>query len=132
MRKLISAKLAGNILLGIYGLLILFHLLVLARVVPSGVVWGGQLGESPTNLVTQETIAVVVTAFFMVIVASKLDYIKAGKFSKVIQVLLWVIFVYSLLNIVGNIASSSSAEKWIFIPISIVVAFLVFRLAIEK
>jgi hypothetical protein len=112
--------------------LILFHLLVLARVVPSGVVWGGQLGESPTNLVTQETIAVVVTAFFMVIVASKLDYIKAGKFSKVIQVLLWVIFVYSLLNIVGNIASSSSAEKWIFIPISIVVAFLVFRLAIEK
>jgi len=37
MRKLVSAKLAANILLGIYGLLLIFHLLVLAQVVPSDI-----------------------------------------------------------------------------------------------
>ena len=44
----------------------------------------------------------------------------------------WIIFAYSLLNIVGNFASGTLAEKLVFAPISIVVAFLVFRLAIEK
>jgi len=132
MRKLISAKLAANILLGIYGLLIIFHLLVLAQVVPSDIVWGGQIGNLQTNLVALETVAVVVTAFFVVIVAAKVDYIQVGNFQKVIPILLWIIFVYSLLNIAGNFASGSSTEKWVFTPISIVVAFLVFRLAIEK
>jgi hypothetical protein len=132
MRKLISVKLAANILLGIYGLLIIFHTLVLAQVVPSGIVWGGQIGNSQTNLVTLETIALVVTAFFVVIVAAKVDYIKVGNFKKFVNIILWIIFVYSLLNIAGNFASGSPTEKLVFIPISIVVAFLVFRLAIEK
>jgi hypothetical protein len=132
MRKLISAKLAANILLGIYGLLVIFHLLVLAQVIPSDIVWGGQIGTTQTNLVTLETIALVVTAFFVVVVAAKVDYIKVGNFKKIIHILLWIIFVYSLLNIAGNFASGSPTERLVFLPISIVVAFLVFRLAIER
>jgi hypothetical protein len=132
MRKLISAKLAANILLGIYGLLVIFHLLVLAQVIPSDIVWGGQIGTTQTNLVTLETIALVVTAFFVVVVAAKVDYIKVGNFKKIIHILLWIIFVYSLLNIAGNFASGSPTERLVFLPISVVVAFLVFRLAIEK
>lgn len=132
MRKLISAKLAANILLGIYGLLAIFHLLVLARVVPSDIVWGGQSGASQTTLVVQEAIALGLTAFFGVIVAAKVGYIKVGAFQKVITILVWILFVYSLLNIAGNLASGSSTEKLVFTPVSIGVAFLVFRLALEK
>jgi len=132
MRKLISAKLAANILLGIYGLLAISHLLVVARVVPSDIVWGGQIGKSKANLVTLEMVALVVNAFFVVIVAAKVDYIKVGNFKKFVNILLWIIFIYSLLNIAGNLASSSPTEKMVFMPISIVVAFLVVRLAIEK
>lgn len=132
MRKFISAKTAAHILLGIYGLLVIFHILVLAQVVPSDIVWGGQIGNAPQNLVALETAAIFFTVFFAVIVAAKIGYINAGRFRKVIHILLWLIFVYSLLNIAGNFASGASMEKLIFAPISIVVAFLVFRLAIEK
>jgi len=132
MKQIISAKLAGNLLLGIYGLLAVFHVLVLARVVPSDIVWGGQIGNSSQNLVTLETTALIVTALFAAIVAAKIGYISVGRFGKVVNVLLWIIFAYSVLNILGNFASNVSTETLIFTPISIVTAFLVFRLAIEK
>ena len=132
MRRLISARLAGNLLLGIYGLLVIFHILVLAQVVPSSNVWGGQIGESPENLVALETTAIALTAFFAVIVAAKIGYIKAGRLRGAVNVLMWIVFAYSVLNIAGNLLSGAPAERLVFGPVSIVVAFLVFRLAVEK
>ena len=41
-------------------------------------------------------------------------------------------FAYFLLNIAGNLASSSGAERAIFTPLSVVLAALVLRLAWEK
>ena len=131
MKKLISAKLAGNILLVSYGLLIIFHVLVLAQVVPSNIVWGGQIGGSQTNLRMLEGISLILTVLFAIVVAIKIGYIKTDKFKNTIRVLLWIIFAYSLLNIIGNLASGVTAENLIFAPISIAIAFLVLRLAIE-
>jgi hypothetical protein len=50
----------------------------------------------------------------------------------VITILLWIIFAYSLLNALGNLASGVSVENLIFAPISILIAVLVLRLALEK
>ena len=132
MKKLISAKLAGNILLIIFGFLVVFHILVLVNVFPSNMVWGGQAGASPSSLRILETISLIFTVLFAIIVAAKIGYIKAGKFMRVINILLWIIFVYLLLNTAGNLAASSMAEKLIFTPITIVAALLVLKLAIEK
>ncbi|MBO9348205.1 MAG: hypothetical protein J7467_08175 [Chloroflexus sp.] len=132
MKKFISTTLAANILLAIYGLLVIFHLLVLAQVIPPDIVWGGQIGDSPTELVVFEMIALITVVFFAVTIAIKVDYIKVGRFKKVFNILLWIIFVYALLNIIGNFLSISSIETLLFLPVSIVVALLVFRLAIEK
>ncbi|MBO9315453.1 MAG: hypothetical protein J7456_06670, partial [Chloroflexus sp.] len=132
VKKFISTKLAANILLAIYGLLVIFHLLVLAQVIPPDIVWGGQIGDSPTELVVFEMIALITVVFFAVTIAIKVDYIKVGRFKKVFNILLWIIFIYALLNIIGNFLSISSIETLLFLPVSIVVALLVFRLAIEK
>jgi len=132
MRKLISARLAGNLLLGIYGLLVIFHILVLAQIAPSSSVWGGQVGDSPKNLVALEATAIALTAFFALIVVAKIGYIRAGRLRGAVNVLVWIVFAYSLLNIAGNFASGAPAERLVFGPVSIVVAFLVFRLAVER
>lgn len=42
MKKLITAKLAGNLLLASLGLLLIFHLLVLLNFLPADMIWGGQ------------------------------------------------------------------------------------------
>lgn len=132
MSKLISAKLAGNMLLFSLGLLFLFHVLVLLNVIPADIVWGGQIKGVPENLIILESVALLVTALFMFIVAAKIGYVQAGKWSGVISVGAWLIFAYLLLNILGNLASGISFEKLIFVPITIILALCAFRLAIEK
>ena len=132
MKKLISAKLAGNILLASFGLVAVFHVLVLLRVIPSDIVWGGQIGGSPANLQTLETISLILTMLFMLIVAASMDYILAGKFKTAARVGVWIIFAYLILNTVGNLASAVSFENLIFAPITLFLALLALRLAIEK
>jgi len=132
MRKLINAKTAGNVLLALFGLLMVFHIIILFNLLPSNVVWGGRAGGSPSSLRTLETISLIFTILFAIVVAAKIGYIKVGKFNRVINGLLWIIFAYLLLNTAGNLASSSSVETRLFTPITIVAALLVFRLAIEN
>jgi hypothetical protein len=132
MKKLISPKLAGKILLVLFGLLVIFHILVITNLFPTNVVWGGQAGGSPSNLRALETVSLLLTVLFAMVVAARIGYIKAGKLGKVINILLWIIFAYLLLNTAGNLASNSSLEKLLFTPITILAAFLVLRLAVEK
>ena len=132
MRKLISAKLAGNVLLAAFGLLAVFHVLVLLRVVPADIVWGGQIGSSVANLFMLEMIALVSTILFAVVVAAKMEYIHAVKYSKAITIGMWFIFAYLLLNLVGNLASGVSFENLVFAPLTLLMAVLALRLAIEK
>ena len=130
MKKLISAKLAGNVLLFSLGLLLIFHLLVLFKIVPADVMWGGQANAG--NIVMLEIVALAVTIFFGYIIAAKTGYFQVGKFVGVVNVLVWIIFAFLVLNTLGNLASGVSAENFIFAPITLVLAICALRLAIEK
>jgi hypothetical protein len=132
MKRLISVNLAGNLLLISLGLLAILHILVLIHVVPSDIVWGGQMRGSATNLLVGELIALFVTLVFMVIIAVKMDYIKPSKFKPAVNIGIWIIFAYLILNTVGNLASSVSLEKLLLAPITLILAFCALRLAIEK
>ena len=132
MKKLISAKLAGNILLAALGLLLIFHILVLLRVIPADIVWGGMMQGGQANLSMLETIALLVTLLFILIVAAKTGYLQAGKLSGVVNVGVWLIFVFLVLNTLGNLASGVSFENLTAAPVTIILALCAFRLAIEK
>jgi hypothetical protein len=132
MKKLISAKLSGNILLAALGVIFVFHILVLLGVLPADIVWGGQITDAQTNLVMLETVALVVTLLFMFIVAVKTGYIKMDGFRGAINLSVWLIFVLMVLNTLGNFASAVSFENLVFAPITIILALCAFRLAIEK
>ena len=132
MKKWISAKLAGNILLAAFGLLLIFHILVLLGIIPADIVWGGMIQDAQSNLVTLEVIALLVTGLFMLIIAAKLGYMQAGKLSGIVNIGVWLIFVFLLLNTLGNLASGVSFENLVFAPITMILAFCAFRLAIER
>lgn len=130
MKKLVSARLAGNILLVSLGLLLVFHVLVLLKVVPADMIWGGNANAG--NLITLEVVAIAVTLFFGLVIASKTGYVNAGKFTGVVNILVWLVFAFLLLNTLGNLASGVSAENFIFAPVTVILAFCAFRLAVEK
>jgi hypothetical protein len=132
MKKLISARLAGNVLLIALGLLAIFHILVLTKLVPSNIVWGGQIQGSAANLLTLETISLLATLVFVMIIAMKMDYIRTNNFRPAVNIGVWIIFAYLILNTLGNLASGVSFENLVFAPVTLILAFCALRLAIEK
>jgi len=132
MKKLISVKLAGNLLLISFGLLAIFDILILLNILPSNIVWGGQIKDPGVNLIVLELTALVVTLIFAIVIAAKVDYIKAGGFIKAVNIGVWVIFAYLILNTLGNLASAASFEKLVFAPVTLALAICTLRLVIEK
>ena len=132
MKALISARMAGNILLISLGLLTIFHILVMLTVVSPEIVWGGQAGNTEVSLLTLEIVALLVTALMAVIIAAKIGYIQAGRFKAAVNIGIWIVFAYLLLNMLGNLASGVSAENFIFAPITLILALFALRLAIKE
>lgn len=132
MNKLISAKWAGNLLLGALGLLAVFHTLVLLQAVPAGIVWGGVIENSPESLFPLEMISLLVTLLLAVMVAAKAGYIEAPKFKKLVNLSIWLVFAILILSMLANLASGVSFENLIFAPVAVILAFCAYRLAIEK
>lgn len=132
MKRLISANLAGNILLIFMGLLVVFHILILLGVMPANIIWGGQFEDRSNEFIIVEVVSLLLTLAFAIIIAAKTGYIKAGNFGKIVSIGMWVIFAYFILNTIGNFASGVAAENWFFAPITIALAVLALRLAIEQ
>jgi hypothetical protein len=132
MNKLITAKWAGNLLLGALGLLAVFHALVLLQVLPADIVWGGAIENSPESLFPLEMISLIVTLLLAVMVAAKAGYIEAAKFKSVINIGIWIVFAVLILSMLANLASGVSFENLIFAPVAVILAFCAYRLAIEK
>jgi hypothetical protein len=64
MKNILSANVAGKILLAAFTGMLVLHVLILLRVVPSDIVWGGQIKEDQSNLLTLGIFAIAVTLVF--------------------------------------------------------------------
>lgn len=132
MKALTSARIAGNILLISLGLLTIFHILVLSNIISPDIVWGGQAGNTEVSLLTLEIVALLVTVLMAVIIAAKIGYIQADRFKVAVNIGIWIVFAYLLLNMLGNLASGVSAESFIFAPITLILALCALRLAVKE
>ena len=132
MKNLITSRLAGNILIVSLSLLLVFHVLVLLRVVPAEIVWGGQAMTSPSDLLMLEGFAFIITLVFLAVVSAKVGYIRANNFIKVVNVFLWIILVYLFLNLGANLISRNLVENLLFAPVTLILGLLVYRLILEN
>lgn len=72
MKRVVSAKAAANALLCGLCALAVFHVLMILRVLPVSIVWGGSAAGPSVNLVRLEITALIVTLLFGLIVAAKM------------------------------------------------------------
>ncbi|MED4071886.1 hypothetical protein [Priestia endophytica] len=131
MKNLISMKMASYIILAINTLALLMHGLILLNILPYDFVWGGRL-KKQEDVILFEMVSILIQVVFISIVAVKAGYILKGKFKRTSNIGIWVIFGMMILNSLGNLASHSFLETVVMTPITILLALLVFRLAIEK
>ena len=110
-------------LICIYLITILFHILVLMKVIPYKIVWGSRL-KSDSDMYKLETVSVILNIFFLIIILIISNYIPFSINESVISVLLWVMAALFLFNTVVNMLSKNRLERLIFTPITIVLTIL--------
>jgi hypothetical protein len=132
MKKIATAKFTGSVLLITFVLLLDLHFLVLMRFVPAAIVWGGRVAADQSNLYQLEIIAIAAILRFLGLVIAKLRKLKLGVSNRWINVGIWAMFGYLILNTLGNFASGISAETLVFGPLTIVMGLSALRLALEK
>ena len=131
MKNLISFKLAGKITIAIIVLFIIFHILVLLGVVPSNLVWGGQIAEEAT-VMKHEILRLLGSFIFLAIIIEKLNQNKITKFRKLSNAAFWFIYIYFIITSIAKLVLAVTLERLIFIPVTVILSVLLFRLAIEK
>ncbi|PCI03772.1 MAG: hypothetical protein COB79_00140 [Zetaproteobacteria bacterium] len=131
IKQMIKVKTAANTILVILFCVLVFHLLVLVGFIPFDTVWGGRL-ETQSQMYVFETVSIIINTIIMLVVSMKAGYIKAYLHMKIINTILWFLVVLFTLNTAGNILAMSWLETLIFTPLTLISAFLFYRMAIEK
>jgi hypothetical protein len=131
MKKLISMRMASHISLTINTMALLMHVLILLTILPYDFVWGGRLKRQEDAIIF-EMVSILIQIVFISIIAVKSGYLLKGKFKRTSNIGIWVIFGVMILNSIGNVVSHSFLETVVMTPVTILLALLVFRLAIEK
>ena len=100
-----------NILTGITVLATIFHLLILVRVIPYEITWGGRL-KTVEEMYVFETISILINSFFIFILLQKGEYIRYFWGKKTVTIVLWIFFAIFVLNTIGNVFAKTNFEKY--------------------
>lgn len=117
-----KAKTATKIILFIIALTLVFHLLIVVKVIPYNIAWGGRL-QSDQDMYAFETISILVNVFLALVLCIKANYLKINVPNKLINFILWCFFVLFLLNTIGNIIAITAFEKS-FALVTLALAYL--------
>lgn len=120
-------------MLAILACVMVFHFLVLMRIVPYSIVWGGRIG-SIAEMQVFELVSLAVNALTMLAIAGKGRYItlNSATLQKIVTGVTWLMVAVFSLNTVGNIFAQSLAEALIFTPLTFIGAILCCRIAMER
>jgi hypothetical protein len=107
MKKIVAAI---NSLLIIQLGLVVFHLLIIFKIIPSDRVWGGRI-QSADSLYLFEIASLLFSLFFLLILWYKRKAILKQQSSRIFDIIMWVFFFFFLINTLGNLLAKSLVEK---------------------
>jgi uncharacterized membrane protein len=116
-------KTSINIFLGLLIAVILFHIAIMAKIIPYDIAWGGRL-QNDSEMYVFETISILINLFLGFILLMKGDHIKFQFKKNKIDIILWIFLALFVLNTVGNILAKTNFEK-LFAVLTFVSAILI-------
>lgn len=128
MLKFIPLRVASNGMIILFSMIIIFHGLAIFGIVPYQILWGGRLKNHHEMLVF-ETVSIVINGLMLVVVMIHKGVINKVISDKAVKIALWVMFLLFVINTIGNINAVSSWERYIFTPITLILALFCLRLA---
>lgn len=121
MQTLMNPVITGNLLLSVLGLLFVFHLLVIAGIVPYTIVWAGKI-QNRQQMLRMEAVSVLVLSLAVVLVMLRIGYLQWIENPLVLQGGMWLLFAFFSLNTLGNMTAKSRLEKYGFGSLTLLIA----------
>lgn len=115
-----------SVLIGLLFLVVLFHLLIIVKIIPFEIAWGGRL-KSEQQMYVFEGISIGLNLFLIMILVLRLKNIKR-KFTNIV---LWIFFVLFSLNTIGNLLAQTNFEKC-FSILTFIFAGLILKILLKK
>ena len=100
-----------NILVAISVLATIFHVLILVRIIPYEITWGGRL-KTVDEMYVFEATSILINSFFIFILFQKGEYIHYFFGKKTVNLFLWIFFTIFALNTIGNVFAKTNFEKY--------------------
>lgn len=113
---------AANIASVLFFIFIVVQLLVAVGIIPISILWGGRQPELTPSLRVTSVVAAVILGAFIYIIRYRAGLVGSVPPPTIIRVSAWVVTAYMVLNTLGNFASVSNVERFLFGPMTIVMA----------
>lgn len=112
-------------------LFLLLHFLMLLKIIPYNLVWGGRL-KTDKEMYRFEIFSILINSLFIIVVLMKANFLSIGIERKIITYALWLMTGLFLLNTLGNALSKNKLEQRLFTPLTILLAIFSLILAISN
>jgi hypothetical protein len=113
---------AANIASILFAIFAVVQLLVAAGIIPISILWGGRQPELTPSLRVTSVVAAIILGVFIYIIRYRAGLVGSMPQPAIIRVSAWVVTGYMVLNTLGNFASVSNVERFLFGPMTIVMA----------
>lgn len=103
-------KIYPKTLIGICFLALAFHLLILLKIIPYEITWGGKL-KNDSEMYVFGLFSITINSFLLYVLSQKGNFIKPLFSPKTLTLILWVFFGVFALNTLGNLFAETTFEK---------------------
>jgi hypothetical protein len=117
---------SANIATLLFGIIILIQLLLAAGVLPVTMAWGGRQEVLTPGLRIASIVSAIILGLFAYIIRYRAGLTGAESIPVWIEVLAWIVTAFMLLNTFSNLASQSTTEKMVFVPITSILTIACF------
>jgi hypothetical protein len=115
-----------KILVGITVAALIFHFLILLKIIPYDITWGGKI-KTDQEMYVFETFSILVNAFFVYVLLQKGAFIKPFFGKKTLTLIFWIFFGIFVLNTIGNLFATTTFEK-MFVLVTLTNALLLWQI----
>jgi hypothetical protein len=116
----------------LFALVIMLQLLLASGLLPASIAWGGRQTEAAAGLQIANLVAVIVLSGFIYIIRYRAGLVGSSPIPKAIRIGSWVVAGFMVLNTLGNLASVNAVEKFLFAPLTLVLAIACFIISASK
>lgn len=112
-------QLSANIATLLFAIFIGVQLLAAAGIFPVSMLWGGRQTELTLTMRLTSVVAAVILGVFIYIIRYRAGLLGSVPAPTAVRIAAWVVTGYMALNTLGNFASVSSVERFLFGPMTI-------------